>query len=78
MLNWPPQSPDINPIELLWAIIKQKLYSENSFPNSKDELITRVFNIWDEITQDTRENICNGVIHRLRAVVAAEGGWFKK
>ena len=78
VLQWPPQSPDLNPIELLWAIIKQKLYSENSFPNTKGELIERVFKIWDEISVDTLERLCNQVIYRLRAVVAAEGGWIKK
>ena len=78
VLNWPPQSPDLNPIELIWAIIKEKLYSENSFPNTKDELITRVFKIWNEISEKTLERLCNGVIHRLRAVVAVNGGWFKK
>jgi transposase len=74
VLNWPPQSPDINPIELIWAIIEQKLYSENSFPNTKDELITRVYKIWNDIPEETLERLCNGVIHRLRTVVVANGG----
>ena len=45
-LDWPPQSPDINPIENVWAIIKQELYSQKTFPSGKNDLIDRVFEIW--------------------------------
>ena len=27
-MTWPPSSPDLNPIEYLWALLKQKIYSE--------------------------------------------------
>ena len=25
-MNWPPYPPDLNPIETLWTLLKQKIY----------------------------------------------------
>jgi transposase len=36
-LDWPPQSPDLNPIENIWDIIRR--YKKFGFPRSKVELI---------------------------------------
>ena len=44
IMNWPPQSPDLNPIENLWAVIKMRLYPDAKQYRSKNEL-------WDAIKQ---------------------------
>ena len=42
LMIWPPVSPDLNPIENYWSILKRHTYSGGRQYNSKDEL-------WDGI-----------------------------
>ena len=48
-LDWPLQSPDLNPIENLWAIIKGKLKKIFSTPNTKSGLIDKLLAVWEDI-----------------------------
>ncbi len=43
--NWPPQSPGLNPIEMVWRILKQRVKRRK--PTSKEELKRMLLEEWD-------------------------------
>jgi hypothetical protein len=47
VLDWPPYSPDLNPIENLWADVKRRAEMDN--PKTKEELKTALRKSWSEI-----------------------------
>lgn len=72
VIDHPPQSPDLNPIENLWAHIKQNLNGKN-FTNRND-LIDEVFNIWNRIPKSLCEKLVLSMKKRAREVIIAKGG----
>ncbi len=47
VLDWPANSPDLNPIENLWCIVKRKM--RDTRPNNADELKATVKETWASI-----------------------------
>eukprot|EP00854_Cymbomonas_tetramitiformis_P027532 gene27532-33962_t len=52
---WPPNSPDLNPIENLWAVMARSL-AGSRFKNI-DELKEGIQKAWDDIPTSTMRNI---------------------
>lgn len=71
VLPHPPQSPDLNPIEHLWAFMEKKL-REKEIKN-KNELKSTLRNIWDSVPTDFTEKLVLSMNKRLEAVIAARG-----
>lgn len=71
-LEWPPQSPDLNPIEHLWDILKNAVYSAAS-SNIKG-LKIRVREAWEGLSCDNTKRLVESMSRRLQAVIAANGG----
>jgi hypothetical protein len=47
--DWPPSSPDLNPIERVWRYMKEKLKQLPYVITTKAELKREIQRIWDEI-----------------------------
>ena len=71
LLNWPPQSPDLNPIENLWAIIKRRLAHLGSA--NVEELWLNVKKLWDEIPQELCQRLVASMPCRCVDVVCNQG-----
>ena len=63
----PPESPDLNPIENLWALLKHHIRRKSN-PTTKDELLNSIKEFWG--TTVTPE-LCQRYISHLRKVIPA-------
>ena len=69
---WPGSSPDLNPIENCWAILKKKVSKLK--PTSLEDLKTKIINVWcQEITPDYCEKLVASMPDRINAVIKAKG-----
>lgn len=72
VLEWPSQSPDLNPIEMLWHDLKKAVHARK--PSSVAELKQFCKEEWAKISPQRCERLIASYRKRLISVVAAEGG----
>ena len=77
LLEWPAQSPDLNPIEHLWQHLKRQLATYESEPVSMHELWERVEKEWEKIPVEVCINLIESMPRRVAAVLKAKGGHTK-
>lgn len=77
ILQWPPQSPDLNPIEHLWAHLKQQLNKYETPPKGMIELWSRIEEQWNKVDEAVCKNLIESMPRRIDAVLKAKGKWTK-
>jgi transposase len=75
VLEWPPQSPDLNPIEHLWAIVKRRLAQYDNPPSGMVELWERIEEVWENIGAEECKSLVESMPKRIEAVLKARGMW---
>lgn len=69
--DWPGNSPDLNPIENLWSIIKSKL--RNADTSSLPKLEAAIRHVWDNFKPELLQNLADSVPKRLEQCIKAKG-----
>ncbi len=71
VLNWPANSPGLNPIENLWGIVKRKM--RYARPNNAEELKATMRATWALITPEQCHRLIDSMPRRIAAVIQAKG-----
>ncbi len=71
VLDWPANSPDLNPIENLWGIVKRKM--RDTRPNNADELKATVKETCASIPPQQCHKLITSMPRRIEAVIKAKG-----
>ena len=72
-LPHPPSSPDLNPIEGCWRLVKQKLRKVDRRATSLDGLWADIQKAWQMIDQETVDGMIMSMEERRKAVLLVKG-----
>lgn len=70
-LPWVAQSPDLNPIENLWAEIERRLGGRKY--KSEDELFEAIKIAWNSVPVERYQKLIESMPRRCQAVIDARG-----
>lgn len=73
VLDWPSQSPDANPIENVWALMKLKLRGKKL--QTAAELTRNLKAIWRSLSRDYAEKLVESMPRRCQAIMDNGGDW---
>ena len=76
VMEWPAQSPNLNPIENMWAMLKNRLYRNyNRPPTGMHEHWERIAETWDKITKEECQKVIGTMPERCKQVIDRKGYW---
>lgn len=71
LLDWPPCSPDLNPIENVWKMMKDVVHKKR--PKTKIQLEAAIKSAWAELDQEKIKSLIDSMPRRVKDCLAAKG-----
>ncbi|MDF4290226.1 transposase, partial [Vibrio parahaemolyticus] len=75
-MTWPPQSPDLNPIEMVWGELDRRVKAKG--PTSAKHLWELLQDCWKTISGDYLLKLMERMPRVCKAVIRAKGGYFEE
>ena len=73
LLHWSAQSPDTNPIENTWAILKKNFRQGTTYPTSKAELFEKLSQVWGTLPSEYFERLIASMQRRVLELSKVRG-----
>jgi hypothetical protein len=73
VLDWPLQSPDANPIENVWALMKFKLRGKKIW--TVKQLFRQIRLIWRSLSPDYAIKLVESMPRRVQSIIDNGGDW---
>jgi hypothetical protein len=71
VLPWPAKSPDLNPIENVWTLLKLRV--RKRLPKTLDELEDIIHEEWDALDLKSIQNLCTSIYTRVSECIQSFG-----
>ena len=83
VMEWPPNSPDMNPIENLWALLKMELHKRyldtatlRGPPHTiRQKLRERLMEVWWDIGEEVLDRLIDSMPSRVQALIESDD-WY--
>ena len=73
-IDWPANSPDLNPIENIWKLLKDNIQKREDFPRTVNKLKIALREEWENLDRSVFEEVVTSMPRRIDAVLRANGG----
>ena len=73
-LPHPAQSPDMNPIEHVWYLIKTRINKRRNRPKTVEEMKVALLEEWEKIDIKVINSLIESMPRRVQALIEAKGG----
>ena len=73
-VDHPPQSPDLNPIEDVWNLLKRRFHQRPIAPINEAELLEATQDEWGRITPEDYLGSILSMLDRIQAMIVTRGG----
>ena len=73
LLDWPNRSPDLNPMENLWAILARRVYANNKQYETVQELKDAITTAFAELDQEVIDNLVRSMPNRIYQLINRNG-----
>ena len=77
LMKWPSLSPDLNPIEHYWSILKRKIYTSGRQYGTSDELWEAIESASKTISSEEIKKLTGSMDNRLFKVIEKKGAWIE-